>query len=269
VEKIAFLFSLKVSIFYNVSVGAHADYSYDDFPESGRPFFITNLNCRGNETLLFNCSHNEYNLNNARSSYNPVRVICQDNQTTGGHPPCNSGSVRLGNSTDDGRRMEGRIEVCTGGIWTTLCNSGGSSNYSRVICRQILGEPASGKCMATALVSVKCIKTTSFFVVFFSDSPTETETSDEFILKKKKAAGYLYMLLFSVILTLNQQTLLCNCIKFGMLKFKRMLAVNENHVVDCLTHIQFTLAFIYQKTIDISQYHCVLHHAIVPTRMGF
>ena len=131
-----------------IFVGAHADYLYSDYSyDSAAPFFITNLNCRGNETNLLNCSHNEYSLSVRFNFNNPVRIICQDNQTTGGHPPCHSGSLRLGNYTDDGRRLDGRIEVCAEGTWTTLCGTGGSSNYSSVVCKQILGEPASGKYM--------------------------------------------------------------------------------------------------------------------------
>ena len=135
------------SIANMLSIGAHVDYLYSGYSyDSAAPFFITNLNCRGNETNLLNCSHRELSLNRTVNYHSPVGIICQDNEMTGGHPPCDSGSLRLGNFTDDGRRLEGRIEVCAEGTWTTLCDRG-SSNYSSVVCRQLLGEPASGKYM--------------------------------------------------------------------------------------------------------------------------
>ena len=50
---------------------------------------------------------------------------------------CEQGDIRLvdGNST-----FEGRVEVCTQGLWGAITTSGWSSNDAVVVCRQ-LGLP--------------------------------------------------------------------------------------------------------------------------------
>ena len=47
---------------------------------------------------------------------------------------CTHGSVRLvGGSTSN----RGRVEVCVGQTWGTVCNDGFYSNDARVVCRQL------------------------------------------------------------------------------------------------------------------------------------
>lgn len=55
---------------------------------------------------------------------------------------CSSG-VRL---TDGTNEHEGRVEVCYGGYWSSLCASGWTENNTMVVCRQ-LGLSAAGKLM--------------------------------------------------------------------------------------------------------------------------
>ena len=47
---------------------------------------------------------------------------------------CTVGSIRLvgGNSS-----LEGRIEVCSGGSWGTVCDDYWGSSDARVVCRQL------------------------------------------------------------------------------------------------------------------------------------
>ncbi len=48
---------------------------------------------------------------------------------------CNNGSIRLvgGNTV----HTEGRVELCNGGSWTSICPAGWDSNEARVVCRQL------------------------------------------------------------------------------------------------------------------------------------
>ena len=53
--------------------------------------------------------------------------------------PCTTGSIRLagGNTADNGR-----VEICVGGAWGTICSNGFDNNDARVMCRQ-LGKAVS------------------------------------------------------------------------------------------------------------------------------
>ena len=47
---------------------------------------------------------------------------------------CTAGNVRL---VDGDSQMEGRVEVCRGGVWGAVYDSGWNFNDARVTCRQL------------------------------------------------------------------------------------------------------------------------------------
>ncbi len=58
-------------------------------------------------------------------------------------PGCTDGQIKLVGGKAD---TEGRVEVCRGGSWGTICDNSGSwgIHEARVTCRQ-LGFPETGK----------------------------------------------------------------------------------------------------------------------------
>ena len=60
------------------------------------------------------------------------------------HGSCTHGAVQLvGGST------QGRVEVCVGQTWGTVCHSGFGTNNARVVCRQLgfnVDQPGASEC---------------------------------------------------------------------------------------------------------------------------
>lgn len=118
------------------------------------------MNCTGNEKSLLNCRlKDRYDLRAFPSPLSvsfkdPLQVTCESSESSRGSPPCKSGSVRLGNSTNNGSRLEGRVEICVEGVWSTVCDHfKWSSNEARIVCMQLTDGQATGNvqfyCMDT------------------------------------------------------------------------------------------------------------------------
>ena len=54
---------------------------------------------------------------------------------------CSHGDVRL---VGGGSDLQGRLEFCAGGEWTTICSNGWDEREASVVCRQ-LGHSGDGK----------------------------------------------------------------------------------------------------------------------------
>lgn len=52
---------------------------------------------------------------------------------------CPEGDVRLVGGTINGttEHIEGRVDVCIGGVWGTVTDDGWNSREGRVVCRQL------------------------------------------------------------------------------------------------------------------------------------
>ena len=57
------------------------------------------------------------------------------------------GAIRLRGGTTS---REGRVEMCSGGVWGTICDDGWGTTDARVVCRQ-LGYPTIGVSVMLAL----------------------------------------------------------------------------------------------------------------------
>ena len=100
------------------------------FGAGADPIHYSNLDCVGSESNLASCSRN---MNPSCSSHTyDVGVTCSD--------ACQSHEVRLvGGSSPS----EGRLEICLGGSWGTVCDSQFHNVDARVVCKQ-LGLPYGG-----------------------------------------------------------------------------------------------------------------------------
>ncbi len=93
--------------------------------------------CTGNETMLLSCLYTEeHNCIHAEdASVQCLAAVCEEE------------SLRLvGGLTE----TEGRVEICLGGQWGTVCDDEWGVTDARIVCEQ-LGYPSSGQYNQTFL----------------------------------------------------------------------------------------------------------------------
>ena len=93
---------------------------------SGR-IAITSPACNGREDVITDCREFHDGLFDLCDHNDDVAVTCLNT-------PCTSGEVRL---VDGATENEGRVEVCRGDFWTTVCSIGWDSNEADIVCRNL------------------------------------------------------------------------------------------------------------------------------------
>ena len=65
-------------------------------------------------------------------------MICEHTLSSGDNPSCETGALRLAN----GRTvLEGRVEICVGGRYGTVCDDNWDDTDASVVCRQLGFNP--------------------------------------------------------------------------------------------------------------------------------
>ena len=101
------------------------------------------INCVGDEDTLFNCTYREVSLQWSLRRYTSIAaVLCQGSANQSNNlNECISGEVRLANSSNN---IEGRVEICTDGMWVSVCDNYWGRVETRLFCKQLLGHPEKG-----------------------------------------------------------------------------------------------------------------------------
>ena len=100
------------------------------------------MNCVGDEDTLFNCAYRKVSSSQLTHYYSIAAVLCQGSTNQSNNPnQCISGDVRLANSSNN---IEGRVEICTEGMWVSVCDRNWRRFETRLFCKQLLGHPAKG-----------------------------------------------------------------------------------------------------------------------------
>ncbi|KAK7116610.1 hypothetical protein V1264_002264 [Littorina saxatilis] len=102
----------------------HFAYSYYSYYAGNGPYWTSNVNCKGNETRLRDCSLTVGRVSGCQSN-KAAGVLCTN--TRGVY-------FRLSGSDSD---LKGRVEVSVDGVWGTICRSYFHNYEAHAVCRYL------------------------------------------------------------------------------------------------------------------------------------
>ena len=83
------------------------------------------FDCFGDESNILECPKAALSKT-CEANASTVGVVCPE--------PCFDGVVRLVDGSDN---LEGRVEVCVDGFWSSVCDQSWSTNDATVACKQL------------------------------------------------------------------------------------------------------------------------------------
>ncbi|CAI8048581.1 Deleted in malignant brain tumors 1 protein [Geodia barretti] len=94
-------------------------------------YWISKVNCQGNEESLLACLHSGIGNHNCGKDER-AKVICKAPD-----PPCEERETRvLRNVSQSWKEGEGLVQICWMGQWRFVCDDGWDINAARVFCRE-------------------------------------------------------------------------------------------------------------------------------------
>ena len=103
---------------------------YNEFGPGADPFQYMKVECTGNEETLDLCEKYEPTLCSTHNQDVGVKCIAA----------CTTGNISL---VDGNAVTNGRVEICLGGYWGTVCDKGFNELEAMIVCKQ-LGYPHEG-----------------------------------------------------------------------------------------------------------------------------